>query len=695
MTAGSALLSASAGDLYVATNGNNAWSGLLAEPDPGKTDGPFATMERARDEVRRLKKQKRMPSEGVTILIRGGHYKVTQTFMLEAEDSGTEKSPLTYRAFKGEIPVFSGGVRLTGFQPVLDTAVLARLPGEIRGKVMQADLKANGVTNLIPLRLGGFASGLGFTTHPVMELFFNGQALQPARWPNEGFVRIAAVDSSDGKTRSFRYNGDRPRRWRDEKDLLLYGYWFNDWADSYERIASIDTDKQTITLAPPYHRYGYRKGQRYYAVNVLSEIDMPGEWYLDRSSGTVYLYPPSDPEKAVVELSVAAFPFLQMGKVSHLTMQGLTWELGCADGIIIRNGDHCLLAGCTVRCFGGNGVGIIGGTNHGLRSCDIHSMGRGGVVVSGGDRKTLTPGRHSIENCEIYDLSRIDHTYTPAVMMSGVGNRIAHNLLHDMNSSAIRLSGNDHLVEFNEVYRVVRESDDQGGLDMWSDPTYRGNIIRYNYWHHIGNWRHLGEEPVYGQAGVRLDDAISGVKVEGNVFFHCATGKAGFGAIQIHGGKDNTVTHNIFVNCRTAVSFVPWDDKSWRDFTALAGHSLRSPEIDSALYRSRYPELARLNEDHDVNMICNNLVYLCGEFLRRDSGRNTLIDNIITNDDPGFTDATNGIFNLAGNAPILRRTGFLPVPFEKIGLYSDGFRTALPIRAVGKARAEGDSLVIK
>lgn len=37
---------------YVATNGSDAWSGTLAEPNPEKTNGPFATLTRARDAVR-------------------------------------------------------------------------------------------------------------------------------------------------------------------------------------------------------------------------------------------------------------------------------------------------------------------------------------------------------------------------------------------------------------------------------------------------------------------------------------------------------------------------------------------------------------------------------------------------------------------------------------------------------------------
>ncbi len=672
-------------ELSVATDGNDA--------HPGTKDRPFATLHRAAEEIRRVKQRDGLPAGGVAVNVRGGQYKVTETFKLGSADSGTESSPIVYRASAGEVPIFTGGVQLTEFQAVQDQAVLGRLPEEARGKVMQVDLKTHGVESVKPLRLGGFAGGLGFKTHPTPELFFDKKAMQLARWPNDGYVRVVDVTLPDdhkihgrtgSKTGRFLYEADRPNRWKDEKEILLYGYWFFGWADSYERVAGIDTDKREIILAAPYHRYGYRKGQPYYALNLLSEIDTPGEWYLDRGTSILYLYPPSNPNKAVVELSRMQAPMVDLESVSHVTFEGLLWEVGCGDAVLIKGGRRCLLAGCAIRHFGGNGVEIRGGTEHGVLSCDIHSMGRGGTVVSGGDRKSLTPGRHFIENCHIHNLSRIDHTYTPAVLMSGVGNRIAHNLMHNVRSSAIRLGGNEHLVQFNEVYDVVWESDDQGGADMFGNPTYRGNAYRYNYWHHIGGGQGDDEQPACGRAGIRLDDAICGVLLYGNVFYRCAAGRLGFGGIQIHGGKENMVDNNVFVDCTAAISFSPWGEARWKQTTANA---LQSPEIDRPLYLKRYPRLARLSEDHDVNTVSRSLVYRCDQFLLRDRGRTRLMDNLVTAEDPGFADAKSGIFQLNNDAAMSGRIGFRPIPFGEIGLYRDAYRTALPADAVAEARA--------
>lgn len=662
--------------LYVSASGSDA--------NPGHASRPFATLERARAAARAHRGEK------VVVEI-CGRFDVKAPFDLGAEDSGTADAPVVYRG--GKAAVFRGGVRVTDFSEVTDAGVLARLPEAARGKAVEADLQVYGVKDLAPLVLGGFASGNGFVTHPVIELFFNGEAQPMARYPNEGMLHVADVAVPDdhklhgmagSRTGRIVYEGDRPVRWQDEPDAMLYGYWFFDWADSYERITGIDTEKREIELAAPYHRYGYRKGQRYYALNLLSEMDMPGEWYLDRENARLYLYPPGDLDTAVVEVSIFPSPMLRLTDVSHVRFEGLTWELGAGDAIAVKGGRGCVFAGCTVRRFGGNGIAITGGQKHAVVSCDIYSMGRGGAIIQGGDRKTLEAGGHVVENCAIHHLSRIDHTYTPAVLVGGVGQRVAHNRMYHINSSAVRLGGNDHVVEYNEVHDVLLESDDQGGADMWGNATYRGNVYRYNYWHHIGNWGHTGAELSCGQAGIRLDDAISGTLIHGNVFYRCSAGQLGFGGVQIHGGKDNVVENNVFSECSAAVSFSPWGADRWEAFVAEA---LDAPEIDAALYKQRYPELEHLRENPDANVVRKNLVWKCGVFLRRDSGKNMVADNAITDDGSCFVDAARGDFTMKDKGCVVAPPDFEPIPFREIGLYKDMFRDTLPVQDIESARA--------
>jgi thioredoxin-like negative regulator of GroEL len=653
-------------ELYVAPNGSDT--------GPGTKERPFATLGRARDAVRALKQKGALPDGGVTLHLREGEYRLGETFQLTEEDSGTAQTPIVYRAYQGEQARVTGGVQVQGFEPVRDAAILARLPEEARGKVLQLDLKANGITQFGELKPHGFGSD----GQPIMELFFDGKPMQPARWPNEGFVQTGKV--TDPKS-TFEYQGDRPKRWGQARDVWMYGYWYWLWADAALGVDSIDTNTRRLK-AKFTPNYGIREGQPYFYYNLLEEIDVPGEWYLDRAAGILYFYPPADPAKATVQLSLLDAPLVQMDGVSQVTLLGLAFELGRGTGIEINGGDHCLVAGCTVRKLGGDAVILNGGTNHGVLGCDLHTLGRGGTRVAGGDRKTLTPGGHFVENCHVYDFSRLDRTYTPAVHMDGCGNRIAHNLFHHTPCHAMRIEGNDHVIEFNEVHHVVLESDDQGGVDMFYNPGYRGNLIRYNYWHDIKSAVPLG------QAAIRLDDAICGTLIYGNVFARCSNGL--FGAVQIHGGKDNWVDNNLFLDCRYGISFSGWGPDRWKATLArpeIVKKLSEEVDITKPPYSTRYPELARLGEGEGINNVWRSVVYNCGEFLTRDRGLQDLMDNYVTSQDPGFADALKGDFRLRDDSPVYDRIGFRTIPFEEIGLYEDEYRASPSTGSeVGKRR---------
>jgi len=158
--AAAALMSrpATAAEWHVAPAGDDAWSGALAEPNADRSDGPFATLERARDAIR--ERRKAGLAEPVTVFVHGGDYPLAQTFTLSKEDSGTAEAPVIWRAFGAERPCLIGGKAITGWQPVADDA-------RTGGKLMRADLAAQGL------------GGATFT-----QLLFAGRRQPLARWPN-------------------------------------------------------------------------------------------------------------------------------------------------------------------------------------------------------------------------------------------------------------------------------------------------------------------------------------------------------------------------------------------------------------------------------------------------------------------------------------------------------------------------------
>src|ERR1051326_2345084 len=186
-------LSALGADFYVATNGNDHWSGALASPNAARSDGPFATLDSARDALRRARAAGRLPS-GATIWIRGGTYSRERSFDLTAVDSGTPQMPVLYRAYSNETPRLLGGRIISGFMALKDNAVKARLTPAAGAQVLQLNLREHGITNFGRLQSRGFGRP---TTPAHLELFFDGQPMTLARWPNNGeWERIAGFPTN-------------------------------------------------------------------------------------------------------------------------------------------------------------------------------------------------------------------------------------------------------------------------------------------------------------------------------------------------------------------------------------------------------------------------------------------------------------------------------------------------------------------
>lgn len=643
--------------IYVSKDGDDRWSGRLPSPNKTKTDGPFATLERARDEIRMLRKYGKLPEGVIAIIVRGGTYYRQMPFELGAEDSGTERSPIVFTAQDGEQVRIVGGALLKDWKRVEDERVLLRLDESVRGKIWQSDLKSLGISDY------GTPDG-------GIELFFNDMPMTLARYPNEGFMQIADIVEYDGhqihgikggKIGKFFYGGDRPKRWLDEKEPWVHGYWFWDWSDQRHRIAKIDPQNRIIEVAPPYHGYGYRKGQWFYAFNILAEIDEPGEWYLDRETGLLYFYPPLTPvERGNPTVSIAN-ALLKFSNVSYVTFNGFIFEVARGTAVTITDGEACVVQNCVIRNTLGWAVQINGGKRHSVRDCEIYATGGGGIALNGGDRKTLTPAQHVAERNHIHHYARWRRMYQPAIALNGVGNIARNNLIHDAPHQAIAFSGNDHIIEFNEIHNVCLEANDAGAIYSGRDWTWRGTIIRYNFFHDISGFKGRG------CVGVYLDDMLCGTTVYGNIFYKVTR------AVLIGGGRDNIVENNIFIDCSPAIH-VDARALGWASYhveTTMKNGLFAMPYRESP-WRERYPTLVNILEDEPAapkgNIIRRN-VCVGGRWLDIEKRAQLYVvigDNLI-GIDPLFVNPSKHDFRLLPESPAFK-LGFKPIPIERIGL---------------------------
>ena len=651
--------------LYVAPGGS--------DQSPGTRAKPFATLERARDAIREMRALDAAPVGGLAVELAAGVYERAKAFELSEKDSGTRTCPVVYRAQKGAEVRLVGGRAVTGWTPVTDEGVLEKLDPAAKGKVVQADLKALGITDYGGVKGGG------------IELFFNDVPMTLARYPNEGFLRITGLvepgtvnvrGTKGSKTGKFMYEGDRPARWAGERDAWVHGYWFWDWSDQRHPVESIDAAKKLLAVKPPYHGYGYRVGHWFYGFNLLCEIDEPGEWYLDRETGVLYFWPPSDVGKGRAVVSVVP-TLVTLKDVSHVTLQGFTLEACRGTAVSLSGGTHSHVVGCRIWNLGGYAVRIGGATDSGVYGCDISATGDGGISLSGGDRKTLTPARLYAENNHIHHYGRWNRMYKAAIHLGGVGNRASHNLIHNAPHMAIGFGGNDHVIELNEIHSVCHESNDAGALYAGRNWTMRGTVVRHNFLHHISGFRGRG------CVGVYLDDMFCGTRIVGNVFYKVT--RAAF----IGGGRDCTVENNLFVDCRPALhidaralGWARYHTERWvkegRDKGIHLGIPFAKPP-----YSTRYPELLTILDDEPFapkgNLVARNVSWLGRWDGVHGAARPfvTFTDNMV-DQDPKFADTPPRSFQLRKDSPAWK-LGFKPIPVNRIGLYRDPRRASWPV----------------
>ncbi|MBI4903915.1 MAG: right-handed parallel beta-helix repeat-containing protein [Acidobacteria bacterium] len=557
---------ASAAEVHVSPQGRDA--------NDGSAEAPVASLERARELLR--------AAGGGTAWLHAGYYFREFTFTLTAADNGT-----VWRAFADERAVITGGKRVNGWRE-----------SALRDGVWEVDLKAQGITDFGRLRRRGF----GAAQQPsALELFFRGNPMPLARWPNRGWTYIDATPGGQQGGR-FTFTSNRPLTWTKSDDIWVHGYWTWNWADSWEHVAGIDAAAREIRTDPPHGVYGYTPARRWMAVNIVEELDEPGEWYLDRKTGILYFWPPEPVETDDVWVSLLEQPLITIDGATGVEIRGLVLENARGHGVVMRNARQSVVAACTIRNVGMMAVNVQGGAQNAVEYSEIAETGEGAILLSGGDRVTLTASGHRAYSNNIRDYSRWVRTYRPAIQMSGVGQRAMFNHIHSAPHEGIALSGNDHLIEGNDVHTVAWETSDVGAFYAGRDLTWRGNVLRGNFFHNQGN----------GDVNsVYLDDCLSGVLVENNVFHRAGR------SIFIGGGRDNIVRNNVILEGNPAIQ-VDARGMTWasywfdgRDPSIMNG--LKAVPYQQPPWSERYPELVNVLDDEPAapkgNVVENNVIY--------------------------------------------------------------------------------------
>ncbi len=556
---------AQATDFYVNPLGSDEWSGGLNAANTTQTDGPFKTLERAKQAIRGLKKAGGY-TEAITVTIADGTYTLSHPLHFSLMDTGLPDRPITWQGEQGAKVIISGGIALNCSK---QDSPLWNCP--LTEKPFNTEA-------FDPNRIKGNA--------PKFELYVNQQKLHLARWPDEGWAHIKLPVN---KETQFSVMEPLPVLSHALKNAQVHIFASNDWYDQYLGVEQLNPTDNSLKLTSA-TAFPLDSGRRFYLQNLPSLLNAPNEWLYDETQQKLSFILPIDINPTQVIISSVPNLLVAEG-IKNMSFKNISFQYSAATAIKVTDSSAISLDHLELSHIDGIGVEINGGQQVQLQNSVIHHTGAHGVIVSGGDKVTLTPSGHIIYNNHIHDVATKILTYSSAIEVKGVGVTVQHNLLEQGAGTGILLNGNDHVIEKNDVSHFCEQASDCGAFYTGRDWSWRGNRLINNYFHDIKGYglqsvNVANNQAVYGltgAVGVYLDDGASGFEVSHNIFEN-----AGTLSIQVGGGRDNKIINNVFKTSYYAI----WVDDRWPayDWNAMQ-KNLNSTPYQTALWQQKYSEL--------------------------------------------------------------------------------------------------------
>eukprot|EP01043_Picozoa_sp_COSAG02_P007968 COSAG02_NODE_247_length_27137_cov_61.275057_14_plen_555_part_00 len=482
--------------------------------DGSSADTPLATLTKARDMLRAAS-----DAEAKEVMLAEGLYELSEVLELTAADSGT------MWAATGNVTLSGGEAMNPGWlKQVMNSDVLSQLPSDdARKHVRKVELwehfLGDGVT------LGNFSVRGSVNANAALTLdmlkpagieFFDPLdevAYVPARYPNAdtsgGFSKIRSI--KEGTNNTFTPEDavkQRLPQWLPQRqfghgsgDIWCHGYWSNRWSDAHYSLDSITDDGELVLGGVPEaladrtkevcsgdckpSKYDdAHKGGSYYCYNLLAELDAPGEMYLNRSSGTLYIWPLNPAQYGFANVTASKLQSIVSisGGAKDIQLRGLHFRHTRDAAVVVRDTHDILIHGGSVGLAGSMGVNISGGTNVTVSEVTVFGCGSGGVFLDGGDRPSLTPSGHSLIGSEIRNNSRWVYAMCPAVFLGGVNQSVRNTTISLHPHISVWVQGNDHTFEENNISDVCTWALDSGALYSGRDYTYRGAQSPADHW---------------------------------------------------------------------------------------------------------------------------------------------------------------------------------------------------------------------
>ena len=688
-------------DYYVSPDGSDG--------NVGSKQRPFATLTRARDEIRQATIAGR---EGANIILADGIHLLEESFVLEPQDSGAEEAPVVYKAENEGKAIISGAIRLTGLR-------WERHEGQIlKAKVPEDVLRS-----------------CKFDAVTVGD-----RKLHMARFPN-----FTGQGNFDGVTSLDEVN-KRAGNYKHPTTGHLHALHRSRWGSVHYRVTGIDDKGLKLEGGWQQNRHRQLNTDNVMIENIFEELDDAGEWFLDRETGTLYIYPEQGMDLSGEPLYVTnvkdliSFAGSADEPVRYVNIEGIefrhahrvvmepekNWEpLNRGDWSIVRSGavmltgtEHCTIKDCFFNATGGNGVFFNNYNRHSaVRDCRFEKLGDSAVAFVGNyactrsnpigyensitySKQDLTPGPKgndfpkdcTMDGCLVFAIGRVGKQTAGCFISMAQDITVSHNTIYHVPRSGITVNDGcwgGHIIEYNDVFDTVIETGDHGPFNSWGrdrywltrhhsdkgyreDTVYEGEtvpqieaqkrsrldcvnpiVIRNN------RWMHNTESHSWG---IDLDDGSSNYHVYNNLCLGCS--------VKLREGFYRRVENNIFIGGRAIQQHVPFD----HNMDYVCRNIVVPAKPETMPWRNDKRKIL------DAEKTDNNLYWSSEQYKNPDPEHKQLkefqaagIDVHSVSADPKFIDPENYDLRVADDSPALK-LGFKNFPMDDFGVRKPEFK---------------------
>jgi len=696
---------------FVSVDGDDRWSGASPAANGDASDGPFATLARARDAVRELKRS--VPNEHIAVIVRGGFYRLDETVVFGLDDSGSDNATVTYAAYPGEIPVFSSGYEISGWERA--PVELPGLPSEARGKVWTADVSQR------------------------FRTLFDADGMLP-RARSTGFVPLPG-----GSRSLLHFPEGRLKNWSNLEDVEVVVRPHHAWIVNVLPLQSVDEKSQlartSIDATYAMNELHFLKGtESCWVENVLEELNSPGEWVLNSRDQKLYLWARDGKrpqgilaprlhelirvEGAIDKSGAEDTPVRNLRFCGLTFMHGERYQLSEQDAglqhdwdmhdkgnalVRLRGAEACKVEDCHFVHSGGGAIRLdLHAQNNSISGNHVEQLGGAGILLSGYGPGTKNVNRKNlVYNNHIHHIGKV-YSHSPALMIWQSGeNRIANNLIHHTPYTGIIISGcmteffnrpiqrelartirwhevegrpgeqspeqvrsylhtRDNAIEQNDIHHAMEQLGDGNGIYIRGAGP--GNVIRQNYVHHLVATTQM-------QAAIRTDGGQRDTLISENLVYKCVSQGI---LLKLNNRCENNVIADIIAPPRGYYL-------SLRE-GPMTGATIRrnifySPGSECTFIHELPPGAGTVSEDRRGRKLAqasdadtDHNIYFCvadprisEAMLAKQVGDG--VDGNSLSTDPLFMDAENGDFRLHPDSPALQ-LGINSIDISNVGLVS-------------------------